>query len=684
MLSAEKALYLDLCSGLSVGYQWLGEHDLSISENCIPNTVLLEGRHLAELAALYASGEQSAVQVVEGIVEKASDILKQPVVSVTDKDSGTVLERTHDYVSLAKYWWPDAQQENNLPYVRRDGEVNPECYSERFDNERLVFMAESLQVLSLAAYLTGDAIWTERAIDQLQVWFINPATRQTTHFQYAQIIPGKDVVRSAGTIESRHLIYVTEAIYLLESIHALPFELSRGLRQWFEELLQWMRSSQNGRAADRAKNNIAYWYDLQCLAYAWFVRDQRLAEHIILNRVLVRSVDQIEPDGSLPLELKRANPLDYVVFTLAAMSQISRYGDRLGIPVWRQTDADGRSFQTAHDWLLQQAQVRSGQAAAQQLAGMKTGNATDAASYDLDDLILQMALVNRLAEARGRMVKDRDHWRDIHVKRISELENSLEKIEKNTSEKESNSALGNKKMEHSRLEHLEKERLKWLEKKLIETKDQRIKDLQDQLKIKADNQKIKDKQQELKETIQNQKEKLSNIESRLKSTRHQFEILLNERDNKIRNLQEENAELVKKEKRLSKLESEYSDLVLDKKRLESNEKRFNELLKKNEKELERFVNLFRTGGYSGSDKNTDSQLRLQIKQLKQEYRSELRSQQRKIDRLQQGLDQQKARANYFKERSNKILKSRSWRLTGFFRRVFNPFGRGGQEPGKKN
>lgn len=32
----------------------------------------------------------------------------------------------NDYVSLARYFWPDPNTPNGLPYIRRDGHVNPE------------------------------------------------------------------------------------------------------------------------------------------------------------------------------------------------------------------------------------------------------------------------------------------------------------------------------------------------------------------------------------------------------------------------------------------------------------------------------------------------------------------------------------------------------------------------------
>src|SRR5262245_24519003 len=31
----------------------------------------------------------------------------------------------HDYMSLAPYWWPDSTKPGGVPFIRRDGDVNP-------------------------------------------------------------------------------------------------------------------------------------------------------------------------------------------------------------------------------------------------------------------------------------------------------------------------------------------------------------------------------------------------------------------------------------------------------------------------------------------------------------------------------------------------------------------------------
>ena len=52
----------------------------------------------------------------------------------------------HDYMSQAPYWWPDSSKPNGLPYIRRDGERNPEL-NKISDHELMDKMEEEAQIL---------------------------------------------------------------------------------------------------------------------------------------------------------------------------------------------------------------------------------------------------------------------------------------------------------------------------------------------------------------------------------------------------------------------------------------------------------------------------------------------------------------------------------------------------------
>lgn len=436
MLSIEKAMFLEVCSGFSSGLKYRYP-DIDVEGIVRPDTVVLDGDHLVELAALCRSGYAEGATLLEALRAHAEPLLTASEDSVVQKTRVEAGLSPNDYSSLAKYWWPDQQSDDGLPYVRHDGEVNPDCYSERYDAARLVNMVEGLQVLSLAAWLTGDQRYAECAVRRIRVWFLDEATRQTPHFEYAQQVPGRAQTRGAAIIEARHLIYVTETALLLETMNALTGEQSAALRQWFRALLDWLHDSETGKEAAQAGNNIGFWYDLQRMAYASFTGDSRLVEHIALNDVRVRALDQIEPDGALAMEMQRAHPQDYVSFTLVAMAQLSRYAEQADVPLWDQQDADGRGFQVAHDWLSHQVESRQARQQASVLQALTMDGRDDAfhwqaatAASTVSDLTLRLGLVNRLAESRQQMLTKRARHNRVHLEHIQTLEDKLKDAEK--------------------------------------------------------------------------------------------------------------------------------------------------------------------------------------------------------------------------------------------------------------
>jgi len=111
----------------------------------------------------------------------------------------SILEKLHeppsgdrrDYFSLSVYFWPDPEKPDGLPYIPRDGEVNPEVGD--YDRPRFLKMARSVDTLALAFALTGDGRFAAKAAEWLRVWFINPETRMNPNMLFAQYIPGDDV-----------------------------------------------------------------------------------------------------------------------------------------------------------------------------------------------------------------------------------------------------------------------------------------------------------------------------------------------------------------------------------------------------------------------------------------------------------------------------------------------------------
>src|SRR4029453_15456783 len=70
--------------------------------------------------------------------------------SVMDKTTTPPSGNKHDYISLARYYWPTPGSSNGCPYMRRDGQTNPETTSSKYDHASRHAAMDAIYDLSLA------------------------------------------------------------------------------------------------------------------------------------------------------------------------------------------------------------------------------------------------------------------------------------------------------------------------------------------------------------------------------------------------------------------------------------------------------------------------------------------------------------------------------------------------------
>jgi hypothetical protein len=97
------------------------------------------------------------------VIKRADTALAGPTYTVVDKTRTPPSGDKHDYISMGPYWWPDPSKPNGEPYLRRDGEFNPERATNAFDVSDLDAMSASVEALSLAYYFTDDARYATKA-----------------------------------------------------------------------------------------------------------------------------------------------------------------------------------------------------------------------------------------------------------------------------------------------------------------------------------------------------------------------------------------------------------------------------------------------------------------------------------------------------------------------------------------
>ena len=315
-----------------------------------PTLVSLRAEQLARARASLQSGDSALRPALERVVSDAERALTIAPLSVTEKKRVPPSGDRHDYMSLGPYWWPDSTKANSLPYIRRDGQRNPETLDD-YDAPRLKQMTDAVMTLALAYYFTGKEPYATHAAQLLRVWFLAPDTRMNPRLTYAQAIPGITQGRGIGIIETRGLVRLLDAIRLIEPCPSWTPDDRRQINDWMTAYLDWLLTSSNGKDERAAKNNHGSWYDAQAAALAFFLGRPALTRQIVAASKTRRIAVQIRPDGRQPLEEARTRSLDYSIFNLEALMQLAELGRRVGVDLWRYQAPNGSRIRSALDFL---------------------------------------------------------------------------------------------------------------------------------------------------------------------------------------------------------------------------------------------------------------------------------------------------------------------------------------------
>ena len=318
-------------------------------------TVVMDAERLRAAKAQAMAGDPSLAPALKALRQEADGWLRQGPFSVTSNALTPPGGDKHDYMSFGPYWWPDPKKADGLPYLRRDGEVNPQSMGPASDRAALESMAAGAETLALAWHFTGERSYAVRASGFIAAWFLDPATFMRPHLKFGQGIPGQCDGRGIGIIETRRLIQVINALALLEGSEAVTAEQRRALKAWFRRYLQWLCESEYGQAECRAENNHGTWYDAQVACFALYAGQREQAKQTVTAALKRRLAAQVSQDGKQKHELARTRAWTYSLVNLSGLLALAELGRQLGVDYWAYPSAQESRLRAAIDYVADYA-----------------------------------------------------------------------------------------------------------------------------------------------------------------------------------------------------------------------------------------------------------------------------------------------------------------------------------------
>jgi hypothetical protein len=261
--------------------------------------------------------------------------------SITENENLQASRDPHDYFSTARYYWPDPSKPDGLPYIRKDGETNPE-HNEVSDEKKLNEMIHAVEYLSLAYFLTGEERYAEETGRFLRGFFLDPATRMNPNMNYSQSVPGGAEGRGSGVIDSREFMRIADFLALISKSSSWSDQDRAAMKAWWTEYAQWLQTSKIGLEEKKATNNHGAVYDVQLAAVLVMAGKEDEAKKVLGESLPARLDSQITPEGKQPRELARTKSWSYSCFNLKNICKGAVMARSLGIDLWSPEGEGGR------------------------------------------------------------------------------------------------------------------------------------------------------------------------------------------------------------------------------------------------------------------------------------------------------------------------------------------------------
>jgi len=295
------------------------------------------------------------------IFKNCSSILKSTILSnakiaMTEKPitvTADQCERSagglHDFFSEGDYWWQNPEDING-PYIQRDGQSNPNNFVAH--RKAMIRFSQIVGTLASAYLLTKDEKYVKQAFLHLNAWFIDEKTLMNPSLLYAQAIKGKVTGRGIGIIDMIQMMEVAQGVLVMQNAKIVKKEELIKIKEWFSKYLDWVNSHPYGIEEREAKNNHGTCWVMQVASFAKLTENQGMLDYCKNRFKTVLLPNQLEKDGSFPLELKRTKPYGYSLFNLDAMTTVCHILSTAKESLWDFKLEDGRSLKQGVEFLF--------------------------------------------------------------------------------------------------------------------------------------------------------------------------------------------------------------------------------------------------------------------------------------------------------------------------------------------
>ena len=261
---------------------------------------------------------------ISRLILTAEDLLLQNYEYVTDTDRTNIPLSVdkNDYVSLARYLWPDS---TGAYTIERSGVTNPEIY--QYDRPKLDRISTAIFYLSLAYFYTNHEDYARKATVLISNWFLNEETRMNPNLNYAQIALGvDDRDNSQGIIDTIDFIKVIDSISLIYDSHYWTNSKHVELKAWFYSFSKWIDSkySSSSFCDENWCNNVSTWLDAQKTIYFLFTeQEDRLDSRSSIQPIEDKISLQFTADGHQPFEDRFRSQQHYFYYNLSGYMTIA-------------------------------------------------------------------------------------------------------------------------------------------------------------------------------------------------------------------------------------------------------------------------------------------------------------------------------------------------------------------------